>query len=233
MVMASDPCLFEGLGRDTSTGQIGMFNLRSVAWPYAAAITAKTGLKKDAATGFPYTDPVDGVIEVGNQSAGRSYGSDPGTAGVSMLAGGLPYLETTITNSGVRSAVAFVHWEWNFRCFIGRASSSSSQDFWSLGPAATIGVGSPGAAPPLSYDYTHEHMGGLASPVIGFTQDTVNYGGLRKASLHWGVGAGQTLYARCALGFSRGSAGFQMTNSFIEVAVLICRILMVPYPPAS
>lgn len=230
MAIVTDPCLTEGLGRDSATGTIGMFGLRPVAWPYAASLASKTGLKKDS-TGVPYTDPVEGALYNSASFAGRQFSTDPGATGQSLLFGGTPYFTCSLVNTTTRTQLAHVVFAWTWRSYQTVGFDPTVADSWIVGMDHAVQLGSAPGQPGPSRGLHFEHLGGNIKAGVG---GTINGGGLRFNEVYYDIPAGQTLWVSMGLWFARGSQGYSAANGhYMEAGTSGITMTSAPRAPAS
>lgn len=209
MGIIADTCWTEGLGVDNVTGQPGIKNLRHLAWPYTASIATATGLYLDPASGFPWAHPVDGVIQTSVQSNGRSFASDPGTAGVSMIVGGTPYLSPPpLINTTHRYCLVILFTYYDFRFVLTEQSSFTANDNQYIAPITTIAMNTAPADPGTDAGTQSfaEVIGGIVT--AGFGGATARGG--RRTNIT-GIGflaPGDSYQMKHTVAFNRGSGGY-------------------------
>lgn len=208
MAIVADLCLTDGLGADNVSHKPGILNLRSVAWPYTASIATATGLKIDPTSGFPYTDPIDGVLDQGVSIAGRSEPGDPGTAGTSMLSGLAPWISTTLTNTGHRPVWVFYLGSFDYRhvftCYASLASNDSQYFAQSL---TTAGNATPADPSLVAYNIPNaESFGGVITAGLG---GSIIRGGRHEVTQGLGLlNPGDSMSAKATVAFNRGPLGY-------------------------
>lgn len=208
MAIIADACWGEGLGVDNLTGIPGIKNLRHVAWPYTASIATATGLKLDPSSGFPFTDPVDGFVQNGIQIAGRAFNTDPGTAGVSMLAGGQGYVSLSLQNTMHRPALCWIVGIFDYHANVTCQGSFSASDSRFLGWNTSIATNSIPGDPALNVGVLpHSVMfGGVITAGFG---GAISVGGRFCSSnpLQF-LNPGDTINVKSTVGYNRGALGY-------------------------
>lgn len=208
MAIIADPCWTEGLGVDNLTGVPGIKNLRHVAWPYTASIATATGLKFDPSSGFPFTDPVDGFVQNGVSIGGRAFNTDPGTTGVSMLAGGQGYVSLSLQNTMHRPALCWIVQAFDYHATVTLQGSFSASDNRFLASAVSPGLNSTPPDPGFN-------AGALSNSVQFGGIVTAGYGGalsvggryLNTVPYLW-LNVGDTLNLKSNVCYNRGSLGY-------------------------